>query len=269
MEDLTKSQIILLTLLLSFVTSIATGIMTVSLLQQAPPAVTQTINRVVQQTVEQVVPAGKETIKETKTVVVQEEDLVINSISKNEKSIVRIQESVSGTSPELFFSIGLIVSADGLIVTDKKTYDNLSKYSAVLYDSKSVPLKFVALDEATGLLFLRAVKEADSKITFEPATLDAGNLKLGQTVIELGGQIRNKVSIGRVSDLVIWEATTVASSTVLLIKTDFAAKDNVVGSPLINLSGDLVGIRVTAVDLANDGFVPALLIKNAIAGLPN
>ena len=48
MEELSKSQIILLTLLVSFVTSIATGIVTVSLMNQAPPAIAQTVNRIIE-----------------------------------------------------------------------------------------------------------------------------------------------------------------------------------------------------------------------------
>jgi len=56
-QDLNKSQLILLALLISFVTSIASAIATVSLLEQAPAPVTQTINRVVQQTIEKIVPS--------------------------------------------------------------------------------------------------------------------------------------------------------------------------------------------------------------------
>lgn len=54
-QDLNKSQLILLALLISFVTSIASAIATVSLMEQVPAPVTQTINRVIQNTIEKVV----------------------------------------------------------------------------------------------------------------------------------------------------------------------------------------------------------------------
>jgi len=56
-KDLNKSQLILLALLISFVTSIASAIATVSLMEQAPAPVTQTINRVIQNTIEKIVPS--------------------------------------------------------------------------------------------------------------------------------------------------------------------------------------------------------------------
>lgn len=55
-KELNKSQLILLAILLSFVTSIATGITTVTLMQQAPAALTVPVNRIVRQTVEKIVP---------------------------------------------------------------------------------------------------------------------------------------------------------------------------------------------------------------------
>lgn len=53
-EDLNKTQLLLLTILVNFVTSIATGVLTVSLLDQAPPTVIQTVNRIVDHTIETV-----------------------------------------------------------------------------------------------------------------------------------------------------------------------------------------------------------------------
>ena len=56
-KDLNKSQLLLLAVLLSFVTSIATGITTVTLMQQAPASVIVPVTRIVQETVEKIVPA--------------------------------------------------------------------------------------------------------------------------------------------------------------------------------------------------------------------
>ena len=56
LKELNKSQLILLAILLSFVISIATGITTVTLMQQAPSSVTVPINRIIKQTVEKIVP---------------------------------------------------------------------------------------------------------------------------------------------------------------------------------------------------------------------
>jgi len=55
-KELNKTQLILLALLLSFVTSIATGITTVTLMEQAPSSVTVPITRIIKQTVEKIVP---------------------------------------------------------------------------------------------------------------------------------------------------------------------------------------------------------------------
>ena len=57
-EDLSKSQLLLLMVLVNFVVSIATGVLTVSLLDQAPPTVTRTINQIVERTVETVAADG-------------------------------------------------------------------------------------------------------------------------------------------------------------------------------------------------------------------
>ena len=84
-KDLNKPQLILLAVLLSFVTSIATGITTVTLMQQAPASFTAPVNRVIRQTVEKIQQVeGKTTVQ---TVVVKEEDLVVDAIAKNKSAV--------------------------------------------------------------------------------------------------------------------------------------------------------------------------------------
>src|SRR3990167_7621358 len=91
-KDLNKVQLILLALLLSFVTSIATGITTVTLMQQAPASVTVPINRIVRQTVEKIVPIEGNT--KVQTVVIKEEDLVVDAISKNQSAVFALSKEV-------------------------------------------------------------------------------------------------------------------------------------------------------------------------------
>lgn len=54
-KDLDKSQLILLTILVSFVISIATSVVIVSLIQEAPQEIVRPINKVIKETVEKVV----------------------------------------------------------------------------------------------------------------------------------------------------------------------------------------------------------------------
>ena len=90
MEELNKNQLILLALFVSFVTSIATGIVTVSLMEQAPQSVTQTINKVVTQTIERVT-------KEPATVIrANDDDLIALAVEKNQGGEVKIKLGVDG-----------------------------------------------------------------------------------------------------------------------------------------------------------------------------
>ena len=92
MEDLNKNQLILLALLVSFVTSIATGIVTVALMEQAPQSVTQTINKVITQTIEKVV------TEKAPAAVIQasEDDLIASALEKNSRGVVKIRLGQEG-----------------------------------------------------------------------------------------------------------------------------------------------------------------------------
>lgn len=265
MEGLTKHQLILVALLLSFVTSIATGIVTVSLMDQAPKSVTNTINRVVEKTIEKVVPAQSQTASVVKeTVVVNAEDLTIDSIAKNSKSLVRIKRFNTDTNSEDLISIGMVVSKEGSMIADLGLLSAQGRYTATDYSGISFDISLIDADPNTHIAYFLPVKNDNLKISFVPAVIgDANNLKIGQTVIALGGAQRNTVAIGNVSSLVEKVDSSDSKKTYIsLIDTSVNLKDPVFGTFLLDLKGEIVGIQVNKEDInSRNTYLPVNLIK--------
>ena len=153
MEDLNKQQLILLTLLVSFVTSTATGIITFTLLQEAPVEVTNTINRVVERTIEQVAPtdSGKTVVKEVQ--IVSEEDSVLDSIDEVSKSVVRIK-TLGSDGAEMVLGLGLVVSEDGVVVVDANSLSSGPNYTIYFQDGAKYPVTKSYKDPTGNLVFL-------------------------------------------------------------------------------------------------------------------
>ncbi len=262
MEDLNKHQLILLTLLVSFVTSIATGIITFTLLQQAPVEITQTINRVVERTIEKVTPEeGKQgQVKEIVTTVVSEEDRVLEAIEKNTRSIVRIRGTGTDGS-EVFLGLGLVVSDSGIVIFDKSIYVGGTGYTVLFSDSKSLSISKFYSDPNSNLVFAKVGKPSTEKYTYYPAKFaNTSNLKLGQTIIAVGGRDSNTVAIGRIAEL-----QKSLEGGVVKIVSDILPLRNNAGSPLLNLSGEVVGVGL-AHSTASDTLVfnPASFIQNGL-----
>lgn len=250
-EELNTTQIILLALLVSFVTSIATGIVTVSLLAQAPPAVTNTVNQIVERTIETVVPRDiskpSTTIKET-TVVVKEDDLITDTIQKSLDKTGRVYQGLGTTTPIVGFAEQL---TQGVLITDANIVekDHLVSFgnsSAVF----SVSQKFPSL----GIAILTP-KNASSTVSAAFRLGDTGALKLGQTVIALVSVTSERVAIGSVSsrsDFTDVPRKGADPVTVRTVDTNISAALTP-GTPLVNIFGDLVGISTLSSQFSNSG----------------
>lgn len=115
-DDLSKSQLLLLTLLVNFVMSIATGIVTVSLLDEAPATVTQTVNRIVEHTVETVAPASQPAAAASAQS--SEEDRLVSAVAGDAARTVNLYADAT-TSPALAEGIYLPLSRAVVVITDK------------------------------------------------------------------------------------------------------------------------------------------------------
>lgn len=233
LEQLTKHQIVLLTLLVSFVTSIATGIVTVSLLGQAPPGVTKTINQIVERTVQTVVPSEPSTSSTVKTVVVNDDDVAAQSIASVQKSIVHI---VAKGGDDLI-ARGVIVDAQGDAVTDSASLadSGASSFEAILADGTRVPVAVPAtLSSSTPLVTIQV--DVGTSTGFAPATItDPTKLQLGQSVIRISGTGTDVVGEGVIAAL-----PTAGSDEV-----DTTVSATTPGSVLFTLFGEIIGITTT------------------------
>ncbi len=255
-------------------TSIATGIVTVSLLDQAPAGVTQTINRVVEKTVEKIVPITQPAAVITKEiqvpVVVKEGDLVIQAIEKNAKSLVRIQEIEPETKNLSFKTLGIVVSKDGLILAPRDFYQEGKKYSATFADAKLLTLEYVDTKEERDIVLFRAT--SSEKYTFTSAVFSNSDaLKLGQTVVALGGdEARNSVGVGVISGIA--EKSLPQDGSVeqvqkkfrSVIETTLPLKDKSSGFYLLDLSGAVIGLHVEKEEYPKSWYIPSNIVKESM-----
>ena len=270
MEDLNKNQLILLALLVSFVTSIATGVVTVSLMEQAPQSVTQTINKVVTQTIEKVT---REPIV-VKTVT--EEDLIVTAVENNTKGIVKIKLGQEGD----IVGAGIVLSSGGIIASDVNPIDFAEevKYYGVFSDGKEFSLVFIKTDKG-GFSLFSAQFGNDKKNAYIPNALTLGNsdnLKLGQTILVIApsgdlqkgiisGLVRDIITEGNASSTKSNNETSEETKAVKLIKISVVLSSDNSGSPLVNLDGAVIGITIyrEGVKVA----IPSNLIKESMASL--
>ncbi|MEK7567988.1 MAG: serine protease [Patescibacteria group bacterium] len=285
-KDLNKNQMVLLTLLLSFVTSIAMAVITVSLLQENPTTVTQTINRVVERTVEKVVPVvsgGKSTVTKETTIVVKEEDLITKSIDQNKNKIVAVREKAigaDGVATHTFLGWGIVFNKDGVIATDSSFIADSGAYTILTEDGVSFETKILDQNEIMGVAFLSAVREKGNKeresYDFTPASsVNSDSIKLGQTLIAFGGKNRKAVSIGIVGNIInkeiSGELSTSTSATKKLdsIEGNVFPPNKVTGGPVMNSFGEVIGMAVSVLWAGGDAiYLPFSIVSELFSAIP-
>lgn len=242
-KDLNKSQLILLAILLSFVTSIATGITTVTLMQQAPTSFTAPVNRVIQQTVEKIQQVEGKTV--TQTVVVKEEDLVVDAIDRNQSALFNITKEVTdenGKTIEISAGRGFVINSDGVIVVDgTQVFDSGVYY--VKNDSGKFKADFIALGDKLTISFIKIGVPVDekNKVSFTvPDFGDLNKMKIGQKIITVGNGINSFIYEGDKD-----------------FKTSVSRANS--GSIVLNLDGEVLGIALNG----DTSFVPVSSINES------
>ncbi len=239
---------------------------------------------------------GSEKVK-----VATEESVVINTVKSVGPSVVTVAEDVSSlpTSSTPFdfgpFSMfgspqdqggsqpgpqnigsGFVVSKDGFIVTNKHVVsDNGATYQIITNNEKKYDVQKIYRDPLNDVAILKIDPSQNADVKLQPVTLgDSSHLQVGQFVIAIGtalGEFRNTVTTGVISGL--GRGITAGSDFQgyaerldNVIQTDAAINPGNSGGPLLNSSGQVIGVNTAvAQDGQNIGFaLPINVIKDSL-----
>ena len=166
---------------------------------------------------------------------------------------------------------GVIITADGYIVTNNHVIEDASEIEVLLNDNRSYPAEIVGTDPSTDLAVIR-IDESNLN------AIDIGNsadIQIGEWVLAIGNpfEFRSTVTAGIVSAK--GRNINILSGQYRLesfIQTDAAVNPGNSGGALVNLNGELVGIN-TAIASPTGAFagysfaIPATLVEKVVDDL--
>jgi 2-alkenal reductase len=148
---------------------------------------------------------------------------------------------------------GVIIDTEGHIITNNHVVEGAQEggLQVIFSNGDTVQASMVGTDSLTDL----AVLKVDESV---PGTVPLGSsehLKVGETVIAIGsalGDFRNTVTVGVVSGLHRILTNENGVNMTEMIQTDAAINHGNSGGPLLNLSGQVVGINTAVVRGSGD-----------------
>jgi serine protease Do len=145
---------------------------------------------------------------------------------------------------------GVIVTADGTILTNNHVVKDADEIKVVLYDKREFKGKVVGVDPRTDLAVIRI--KANDLPTIKMG--DSGKLKTGDVVVAIGNPfgLSQTITMGIVS--AVGRSNVGIADFEDFIQTDAAINPGNSGGALVNTNGELVGIN-TAIFSTSGGYM--------------
>lgn len=165
---------------------------------------------------------------------------------------------------------GFVVDQSGLIVTNKHVVSNGSaEYKVIDKDNKEYQVKQIYRDPTNDLAILK-IEGAN----LPPLAMgDSDKIRVGESVVAIGtalGEFRHTVTTGVISGLsrgiTAGDGYSQSEDLEGVIQTDAAINPGNSGGPLINMSGEVIGVNVAvSANAQNIGFaLPINVVKASI-----
>ncbi|MDD2697029.1 MAG: serine protease [Candidatus Pacebacteria bacterium] len=169
-------------------------------------------------------------VTEKKETIIQENTALTQAIDKVEKSVVGVRTQ---SQDQIIEGSGLIVTSDGLLVTLADLVPQSSKFSFFV-DGKQVAFQILKRDSETNLALVKIDEPNLTTVSF--ANLD--KLKMGERVFLVGTVFENSKAAKTVNEGIIKKISE------NLLETNISEKNNLAGSVLFNIEGEVLGINV-------------------------
>lgn len=209
-----------------------------------------------------------------------DEALISRVVDAASPSVVSIMTNVStrtmfGAAQQQAAGTGVVVSADGYILTNKHVVSGATAVTIVMSDGTIYEkVSLVGVDPLNDIAYLKI----DGAKGLKPASLgDSSTVRVGQGVIAIGnalGQYQNTVSSGIISGKgrpvnAGSENGSTSESLSDLLQTDAAINPGNSGGPLLNRSGQVIGINTAvAANAEGIGFaIPINAVKGTLASV--
>ena len=175
-------------------------------------------------------------------------------------------------TPRRSVGSGVVVSAEGHIVTNRHVVDGAEEIQVTLADKQQFEARLVGHDDATDLAVLKIDADTDFPVV---AFGNSDNVSVGEWVIAVGNPFRltSTVTAGIVSALS--REINISNSQLGIedfIQTDAAINPGNSGGALVNLRGELVGIS-TAIATESGSYegygfaIPSNLMQRVVQDL--
>lgn len=173
---------------------------------------------------------------------------VIDIAKKVGPSVVGVSNKIKGLNPGQGMTdqaqgegSGIIISEDGLVITNNHVIEGSTTITVTLPGGKEVPAKLIGADQRSDLAVLKI-----DKSNFIVASLgDSSKVQTGELVVAIGNPLGNElagsITVGVIS--AVGRSIDIGGRRLNLLQTDAAINPGNSGGALVNSRGEIIGIN--------------------------
>lgn len=186
-------------------------------------------------------------------------------VEKTRNSVVGVtSESYDNYNTKTSCGSGIIISADGYIVTNYHVIEGANNITVTLDDGEQCMAYLIGYDAYSDLAVISVQQEGLPAAEFG----DSDQVRVGEIAIAIGnptGQLQGTATSGIISAL---NRNVEINNTVMnLIQTDAAINSGNSGGPLLNCYGQVIGINTMKVGAGTEGLgfaIPSVTVKEIV-----